>query len=83
MKKIFLNWLVLILNKLVRSTVNSTCIVGLGQPKEPKSLERYKIIKWFLETGNFYLPVIFSFLLLFYQFLYIFLTTCTKYKIFV
>lgn len=44
MKKIVLTWLVNSLNSIVQSTVNSACIVGLGQPEEPKSLERFKIL---------------------------------------
>lgn len=37
-----LKFLVNLLNQLVNYSVNSACILGLGQPIEPKSLNRFK-----------------------------------------
>lgn len=41
-KYLILKQLVNVLNRLVIFSVNSACILGLGQPLEPKSLERFK-----------------------------------------
>lgn len=41
-KYLILKQLVTLLNRLVIFSVNSACIFGLGQPLEPKSLERFK-----------------------------------------
>lgn len=33
------------ISKLAITTVNSACMMGLGQPVEPESLKRFKSIK--------------------------------------
>lgn len=42
MKNKSLQFLALIITFLAIFTVNSTCYLGLGQEKEPKSLNRFK-----------------------------------------